>query len=93
MIYEILGLLLPAVMAAPIDTAELVKTDSARLMDEVVVSATRDRVAGSRLPYSVGVYTRRDMQSPVPFRKHFRGWPEYIFKKLITAVVLLLCVV
>jgi len=65
MIYEILGLLLPAVMAAPIDTAELVKTDSARLMDEVVVSATRDRVAGSRLPYSVGVYTRRDMQRQV----------------------------
>lgn len=34
-------------------------------MDEVVVSATRDRIAGSQLPYSVGVITSRDMNRQV----------------------------
>lgn len=65
MISEIISLLLPAVFSAASDTADKWKSDTIRLMDEVVVSATRDRVAGSRLPYAVGVYTRRDMQRQV----------------------------
>ena len=50
---------------ANVDSIPASSSDTVRLMDEVVVSATRDRVAGSVLPYAVGVYTRRDMQRQV----------------------------
>jgi hemoglobin/transferrin/lactoferrin receptor protein len=61
----IITLMLAAIDHADVDSIPLSTTDTVRLMDEVVVSATRYRVAGSALPYSVGVYTRRDMQRQV----------------------------
>jgi outer membrane receptor protein involved in Fe transport len=65
MFHEMIGLFIPVVLTTLIDSVPKGGTDTVRLMDEVVVSATRDRVAGSRLPYSVGVYTRRDMHRQV----------------------------
>ena len=58
----IVAMSLATLNLANVDSIPASSSDTVRLMDEVVVSATRDRVAGSVLPYAVGVYTRRDMQ-------------------------------
>ncbi|MFY7792575.1 MAG: TonB-dependent receptor plug domain-containing protein [Chitinophagaceae bacterium] len=61
----IVAMSLATLNLANVDSIPASSSDTVRLMDEVVVSATRDRVAGSVLPYSVGVYTRRDIQRQV----------------------------
>ena len=65
MFSTIVAMSLATLNLAKVDSIPASSTDTVRLMDEVVISATRDRVAGSVLPYAVGVYTRRDMQRQV----------------------------
>lgn len=65
MYVNIFAIALATLNLAKVDSIPASSADTVRLMDEVVISATRDRVAGALLPYSVGVYTRRDIQRQV----------------------------
>lgn len=74
MFSTIVAMSLATLNLAKADSTPASSVDTVRLMDEVVISATRDRVAGSALPYAVGVYTLRDMQRQVS-----RTIPEALF--------------